>query len=95
MKAYQRDIKDFVLPEGRTLTITNPPYGERLLDIQAAEQIYKTMGQVFEKAEGKKYYVISPHDDFEKLFGRPADRRRKLYNGMLKCQLFMYFKNGK
>ena len=92
VKAYERDIKDFVLPEGRTLTITNPPYGERLLDIKAAEEIYKTMGRVFEKAEGKKYYVISPHDDFEKLFGREADRRRKLYNGMLKCQLFMYFK---
>lgn len=92
VKAYERDIKDFVLPEGRTLTITNPPYGERLLDIKAAEEIYKTMGRVFEKKEGKKYYVISPHDEFEKLFGRMADRRRKLYNGMLKCQLFMYFK---
>lgn len=92
IKAAVRDIKDFSLPEGRTLTITNPPYGERLLDIQAAEEIYKTMGRVFEKKDGKKYYIISPHDEFERLFGRDADKRRKLYNGMLKCQLFMYFK---
>ena len=92
VKASVRDIKDFVLPEGRTLTITNPPYGERLLDIKAAEEIYKTMGRVFKKEDGKKYYVISPHDEFESLFGRQADRRRKLYNGMIKCQLFMYFK---
>ncbi len=92
VKAAVRDIKDFTLPEGRTLTITNPPYGERLLDIRAAEEIYKTMGRVFLKQEGKKYYVISPHDEFEALFGREADRRRKLYNGMIKCQLFMYFK---
>ncbi len=90
--ASVRDIKDFTLPEGRTLTITNPPYGERLLDIKAAEEIYETMGRVFEKRDGKKYYVISPHDEFEKLFGRQADKRRKLYNGMIKCQFFMYFK---
>lgn len=92
VRASVRDIGDFSLPEGRALTITNPPYGERLLDIQAAEEIYKTMGRVFGKAEGKKYYIISPHDEFERLFGRQADKRRKLYNGMLKCQLFMYFK---
>ena len=42
---------------------------------------------------GKKYFIISPHDDFESLFGSTADKRRKLYNGMIKCQLFMYFKN--
>lgn len=87
-----RDVKDFSLPEGRTLVITNPPYGERLLDIKAAEDLYKVMGGVFEKQEGKKFYVISPHDEFEKLFGRTADKRRKLYNGMIKCQYFMYFK---
>ncbi len=92
VKAWVGDIKDFRLPEGRTLTITNPPYGERLLDIQAAEEIYKTMGRVFGRQDGKKYYIISPHDEFEKLFGRDADKRRKLYNGMIKCQLFMYFK---
>ena len=38
------------------------------------------------------YYIISPHEEFESLFGRKADKRRKLYNGMIKCQLFMYFK---
>ncbi len=92
IKASVRDIKEFSLPEGRALTITNPPYGERLLDIKAAEEIYKTMGERFIKADGKKYYVISPHDEFEKLFGRQADKRRKFYNGMIKCQLFMYFK---
>ncbi len=92
IKTAVRDIKDFTLGEGRALVITNPPYGERLLDIKAAEEIYSTMGKVFEKAEGKKYYVISPHDEFERIFGRAADKRRKLYNGMIKCQLFMYFK---
>jgi len=86
------DVRDFSLPEGRTLVITNPPYGERLLDIKAAEELYSVMGKVFKKETGKKYYVISPHDDFEKIFSRDADKRRKLYNGMIKCQLYMYFK---
>lgn len=92
VRASVANVKDFKLPEGRALVITNPPYGERLLDVRAAEELYKTMGSIFERSEGKKYYVISPHDEFEKIFGRPADKRRKLYNGMIKCQLYMYFK---
>lgn len=90
--AEVRDVKDFKLPEGRTLVITNPPYGERLLDIKAAEELYKTMGKVFPKEKGKKYYVISPHDEFEKFYGLVPDKKRKLYNGMIKCNLNMYFK---
>lgn len=92
VRAEVRDVRDFKLPEGRTLVITNPPYGERLLDIRAAEELYKVMGNVFPKEQGKKYYVISPHDEFEKFFGRAPDKKRKLYNGMIKCDLNMYFK---
>ena len=92
VSAEVADIKDFKLPEGRALVITNPPYGERLLDIKSSEELYKTMGQVFIKDNGKKFYVISPHDEFEAFFGRPADKKRKLYNGMIKCNFNMYFK---
>lgn len=92
VKAAIRDIKDFKLPDERCLVITNPPYGERLLDVKRAEEIYKTMGERFIKQGGKKYFIISPDDDFENCFGRPSDKRRKLYNGMIKCQLYMYFK---
>ena len=49
-------------------------------------------GKGFPADPDKKYYVISPHEEFEHIFGRTADRRRKLYNGMIKCQLFMYFR---
>lgn len=94
VKAAVGDIKNFSVPKQRCLTITNPPYGERLLDIKAAEELYKIMGERFIRGDGQKYYIISPHDEFEKFFGSSADKRRKLYNGMLKCQLFMYFKNG-
>lgn len=95
VKVSVADVNDFKITDERALVITNPPYGERLLDIKQAEALYKVMGNVFKAEGGKKYFVISPHDDFEKLFSRPADKRRKLYNGMIKCQYYMYFKNQK
>lgn len=90
----QADVKDFApeIPEGRRgVLITNPPYGERLLAASEAEEICRTMGQVFPQRDDLGYYIISPHDDFEGVFGREAVRRRKLYNGMIKCQVYMYF----
>ncbi len=84
------DISDFVLPE-KGIVICNPPYGERLSDIKTAENLYKTMGRIFAAKEGVSYYIISPHENFEALFGRKADKKRKLYNGMIKCNLYQYF----
>ncbi len=92
IKVSKADIRNFKAPEDRCLIITNPPYGERLLDIKEAEELYGVMGKNFELGGGRKYFIISPHDDFEKIFGKTADKRRKLYNGMIKCQLYMYFK---
>ncbi len=86
------DIKDFSPSTEKGTVICNPPYGERLLDIEQAQELNKTMGRVFEKRHGYSYSVISPDEDFEFYFGRKADKRRKLYNGMIKCQLYMYFK---
>lgn len=87
----QRDIRDFALSDGNQTVITNPPYGERLLDIRAAEELYRVMGERFVRAKGKSYTVITPDDDFEKLFGRRADKRRKTYNGTLKCQIYQFY----
>ncbi|MEE0840283.1 MAG: class I SAM-dependent RNA methyltransferase [Acutalibacteraceae bacterium] len=92
VKAKVQDVRDFVAPDERCLVLANPPYGERLLDIKAAEELYKVMGEKFTFGSGQKYFIISPHDEFERFFGKSADKRRKLYNGMIKCQLFMYFK---
>lgn len=86
------DIAAFLPSTERGTVICNPPYGERLLDISECEAIYKTMGRVFRQQKGWSYSIISPDEEFEKAFGRKADKRRKLYNGMIKCQLYMYFK---
>ena len=92
VKASLGDVRNFTPPNERCLVITNPPYGERLLDVKAAEELYSVMGERFIQGDGQKYYVISPHDMFEDFYGKKADKRRKLYNGMIKAQLFMYFK---
>ena len=88
----KRDIRDFERKSEKGTVICNPPYGERLLDVEQAQKLYKVMGERFLQQHGWAYYIISPSEEFEKEFGRKADKRRKLYNGMIKCQLFMYFK---
>lgn len=89
----EQELSAFSAQGERGAVICNPPYGERLLDVRAAEALYRTMGEVFVKQPGWSYTIISPDDDFESCFGRRADKRRKLYNGMLKCQLYLYYKN--
>lgn len=92
IKFIKRDIRDFEFDNDFETVVTNPPYGERLLDIDEAEKLYRIMGERFLREKGKSYTIICPDDDFERVFGRKADKRRKLYNGMLNCQVYMYFK---
>ncbi len=92
VRAVQRDLRDF-RPEGDSgVVLCNPPYGERLLDVESARSLYRTMGRVFVPKKGWSYAIISPDETFEASFGRKADKRRKLYNGMLKCQLYIYYR---
>ena len=86
------DIRDFAPRTEKATVIVNPPYGERLLDQQAARDLYRVMGRRFTPEKGRSYCIITADEDFERLFGRKADKRRKLYNGMIKCQAYMYFK---
>lgn len=86
------DIKNFTPRSEKGTVICNPPYGERLLDIEQANELYRIMGKNFRREHGWAYYIITPNDDFEREFGRKADKRRKIYNGMIKCQYYMYFK---
>lgn len=88
----EADLKNFSPVTEKGTLICNPPYGERMLDLQQANELYRMMGEKFDRKRGWSYYIISPSEQFESLFGRRADKRRKLYNGMIKCQLYMYFK---
>lgn len=77
-------------PESGVL-FANPPYGERLLDHKSAQKLYRGMGKAIGKSELRQYYLTSDQE-FEHFYGYQADKRRKLYNGMIRCDLYMYFK---
>ena len=72
------------------LIVTNPPYGERIMEREEAEALYRAFGKAFKEQSGWKLYLLSSHTEFERSFGKIADKKRKLYNGMIKCDLFMY-----
>ena len=88
----QRDISAFE-PMENAITICNPPYGERMLDIQHAQSIYRIMGDVFPADKAHPCYIITPDTDFELHFGKPANKKRKLYNGMIQCNLMSYYQD--
>lgn len=90
--AQRRGIAEFTRPDAAVKIITNPPYGERMLDISAAREIYRVMGEKLLPLGENQLYVITPDEEFEDTFGQKADKNRKLYNGMLMCRLYSYYK---
>jgi len=75
------------------IIMTNPPYGERVMQHSEAEDLYRKFGAAVRNLEDWKLYILSSHTEFERTFGKMADKKRKLYNGMIKCDLFMYYKS--
>ncbi|MCL2820827.1 MAG: class I SAM-dependent RNA methyltransferase [Oscillospiraceae bacterium] len=73
------------------LIVTNPPYGERVMQQNEAEELYRKFGAAVRKQKDWKMYILSSHTEFERTFGKTAVKKRKLYNGMIKCDLFMYY----
>ncbi len=88
------DIKDFT-PAASATVLTNPPYGERLGDAAEAAALARTLGQVWQRHSGQGLYAITADAEFEQHFGKKAARRRKIYNGMIPCQLYMYYEQPK
>lgn len=86
------DATQFSRTTENGIIVTNPPYGERIMEKQEAENLYRGFGEAWKKTENWKLYLLSSHTEFERTFGKNADKKRKLYNGMIKCDLFMYFK---
>jgi putative N6-adenine-specific DNA methylase len=86
-----RDFTDISSRFEHGIIITNPPYGERVGDVKIVEKIYKDMGKTFVGLNNWSYYVITSMEEFEKLFGKKADKKRKLYNGRIQCNYYQYF----
>lgn len=73
------------------ILITNPPYGDRIGDVEDIAKIHKKLGQVFGKDDTWSKYIITAIETFEKEFGKKADKKRKLFNGDLKVDYYQYF----
>ena len=87
------DATKMSLPTDQGLIICNPPYGQRMMELQAAQRLYGALGRHLKFADGWKKYIITSEPEFEHYFGRRADKKRKLYNGMIKCDLYMFTDN--
>jgi putative N6-adenine-specific DNA methylase len=93
LKIFQSDCRKISAPGRRATIVTNPPYGERMGTEREIEELYRTMGVHFRSLAPWQVYIITSHPYFEKLYGKRADKVRKLYNGMIECRLYQFFKN--
>ena len=93
IKFTDGDATKMSLPSSEGIIICNPPYGQRMLEQQSAQRLYAAFGKHVRYADGWKKYIITSEPEFEHYFGKRADKKRKLYNGMIKCDYYMYTDN--
>ena len=89
------DATKMSLPTDSGILICNPPYGQRMMEQQSAQRLYAALGRHLKYADGWKKYIITSEPEFEHYFGKRADKKRKLYNGMIKCDFYMYLDNSR
>lgn len=83
-------VQEFSMKQKGGMIICNPPYGERLGEKEEVEELYKDMGKVFSGLNNWSYYILTSYAEFQKLFGKKADKNRKLYNGRIQCYYYQY-----
>lgn len=92
IKFFRKDARKIEKPDRRGTLICNPPYGERLMELKEVEALYREIGKAFATFAPWQMYVLTSHPRFEQFFGRRADKKRRLYNGMIPCDLYQYFR---
>lgn len=93
IKVFNMDARKISAPGRRGTIVANPPYGERMGNSSEVEKLYREIGEHFRALAPWQVYIITSHPCFERLYGKRADKVRKLYNGMLECRLYQFFKN--
>ena len=88
---HQLAFSDFSTKTKYGCIICNPPYGKRLGERKEVEELYRQMGQKFKDMDTWSIYVLTAEEEFEKYYGRRADRKRKLYNGRIKVDYYQYY----
>lgn len=92
IKIFKADARDIKKLDRRGTVACNPPYGERMMTQNEVEALYRSIGKAFDSLSPWQIYVLTSAENFERLYGRRADKIRKLYNGMIPCRLYQYFK---
>lgn len=92
LKIFTADARRIKKLDMRGTIACNPPYGERLMTQNEVEALYRDIGRAFDACAPWQTYVLTSAENFERLYGRRADKVRKLYNGMIPCRLYQYFK---
>jgi putative N6-adenine-specific DNA methylase len=87
----RKNFRNFEFKDDYGVIICNPPYGERIGERKEVVALYKDMGKVFGKLSTYSIYVLTSNEDFERLYGKKADKRRKLYNGRIKVNYYQYY----
>lgn len=95
IKIFKEDATKIKKLDRKGTIVCNPPYGERLMTVKEVELLYKKMGETFSGLSPWQIYILTSAENFERLYGRRADKVRKLYNGMIPCGLYQYFKNDR
>jgi len=90
---HRQDFKEFSLNRDYSFIITNPPYGERIGELEEIKVLYKKLGELKKKIPSLEVEVLTSYEDFQREFGDKANKNRKLYNGRIKCYLYQYHRN--
>ncbi len=86
----QRSVSELRHPKKYGFVITNPPYGERMEDKRDLPQLYRQIGEAYRQLDAWSLYIITGYEDAERFIGRKADKKRKIYNGMLKTEFYQF-----
>lgn len=92
LNIFAADVRSIQKPDRKGTIVCNPPYGERLMTPEEAEALYRDMGRNFQSFSPWQIYVITSHPAFERFYGQKADKVKKLYNGMIPCSFYQFFK---
>jgi putative N6-adenine-specific DNA methylase len=87
----QMQVRDITTNKEYGVIVGNPPYGERLGEKKAVEQMYSEMGQAFSKLDTWSIYILTSNEEFEQFYGKPATKKRKLFNGFIRTDLYQYW----
>lgn len=88
---FMKDMRDVDLNDEYGVVITNPPYGERIGEKEEVTKLYIDLGKKFRELKTWSVYVITSDEDFEKKYGKKADKKRKLFNGRIKVDYYQYY----